>query len=96
MNAPDNRTDWLSADFVERRVLPLVMAFGAGVLVMGVSADAHYDAELQTARQDAERARQIAAKAVLVAERSQRVSAEYARVCAAATDLPMDSIPFIY
>lgn len=89
-------TDWTSAEFVERRVLPLVLAFAAGVLVMGFASDARYADALHQAEQNEEQARQIAQRAVSAAEQAQRLTAEYQRVCAEATDMPLDSIPTIY
>lgn len=71
---------YLSADFIEQRVLPVVLAFGLGVIVTLDVRNARM-AELSD----------IADGAVAVAEHAINVAAQYREACAA----PGEAVPVV-
>lgn len=62
---------YLEPEFIERRVLPLVVAFGLGVLATGISRDYRYVQAIdlaERATQQTDEANQVAGEAIAVAQ----------------------------
>lgn len=83
-----NASLWGNADWVERHVLPLVLAFAAGTLLGLVSQDQHLVDQRDEAHAVAVRARRIATEANNVARR-------WEAACTPLLSLPVESTPEI-